>query len=76
MTNRSKNHQPTKPIKTTFLELLDELSRITKDDALVMAGVKNIFSSYKIRFAHTLAPVRLVGGTEATGELRHANLGR
>jgi hypothetical protein len=58
-----KNHRrPSKPvpIKTTFMELLDELSSITADDALVMAAVKNIFRSYKIRFAHTLAPVRLV----------------
>lgn len=76
MKNRNKNHQPSKPIKTTFMELLDELSSITQDDALVMAAVKNIFSSYKVRFTHTLAPVRLVGGDETTRELRRANRGR
>ena len=78
MNHRSKNHQPSKPvpIKTTIMELLDELSSITEDDALVMAAVKNLFSSYKIRFAHTLAPVRLVGAEESTRELRPSNLGR
>ncbi len=78
MKTRSKNHQQTKPtpIKTTFMELLDELSSITKDDAQVMAAVKSIFSSYKVRFTHTLAPVRLVGSDETTRELRRSNLGR
>ena len=77
MKNRRKNHQPAKPtpIKTTFMELLDELSSITKDDEQVIAAVKNIFRSYKIRFTHTLAPVRLVGGDEMR-ELRQTNLGR
>jgi hypothetical protein len=78
MKHRSKNYQPSKPtpIKTTFMELLDELSSITKDDDQVLAAVKNIFNSYEIRFTHTLAPVRLVGDGESTRELRRANLGR
>jgi hypothetical protein len=76
MKNRIKNHQPSKPIKTTFMELLDELSSITKDDALVVAAVKSIFSSYKVRFTRTLAPVRLVGAEPKPRELRRANLGR
>ena len=75
MKNPIKKHQPSKPIKTTFMELLDELSSITNDDALVMAAVKSIFNSYKVRFTHTLAPVHLVGGDD-TRELRRANLGR
>jgi len=76
MTIRIKNHHPRKPIKTTFMELLDELSSSTNDDAQVLAIVKNIFSSYKIRFTNTLAPVRLVGGAKKTSQLRRANLGR
>lgn len=78
MKDRSKNHQPSEPtpIKTTFMELLDELSSITNDDALVIATVKSIFSSYKVRFTHTLAPVRLVGGDDTPRELRRANLAR
>jgi len=76
MKNRSNNHQPSKPTTTTFMELLDELSSITQDDALVIATVKSIFSSYKIRFARTLAPVRLVGGEQKPRELRRANSAR
>ena len=76
MTNPIKYHRSRRPIKTTFMELLDELSSSTKDDAQVLAIVKNIFSSYKIRFTNTLAPVRLVGGDESTSQLRRANLGR
>ena len=47
------------PIKTSFLELLGELTLLTKDDALVMAVLKNILASHKVRFGHALAPVRL-----------------
>lgn len=73
-----KNRKPNKPapIKTTFMELLDELSSITQDDALVITTMKNIFSTYKIRFARTLAPVRLVSGERTVGALRRANLSR
>jgi hypothetical protein len=41
-----------------------------------MATMKNIFSSYKVRFARTLAPVRLVSGEETMRALRRGNLGR
>jgi hypothetical protein len=46
-------------IKTTFLELLETLSRLTKDDALVIAAVRNIFQSHNVRLERSLAPVRL-----------------
>ena len=49
------------PIRTTFLDLLWELSRLTTDDALVLAAVKDICHTYSVRLAHSLAPVRLVG---------------
>lgn len=48
------------PIKTTVMELIEALSIVTKDDALVVATMKNIFASYQVRLARTLAPVRLV----------------
>jgi len=78
MKHRSNNQQTSKPtpMKTTLMELLDELSSVTKDDALVMAAVKNLFSSYKIRFTSTLAPVRLVGVDETQRAQRPANPGR
>ncbi len=62
------------PIKTTFMELLDELSSRTRDDALVMSVLQNIFRSYKIRFVHTLAPISLAG--ETAPKLRRNSLRR
>jgi len=78
MKHRSNNQHPSKPtpIKTTLMELLDQLSSVTKDDALVMAAIKNLFRSYKIRFTNTLAPVRLVGVEEAPRGLEPTNPGR
>lgn len=48
-------------VKTTVLDLLKELTALTKDDALVLAAMKNIFATCNVRLARTLAPVRLVG---------------
>jgi hypothetical protein len=48
-------------IKTSLLELIQEVSNLAKDDALVVATVKSIFGSYRVRCARSLAPVRLVG---------------
>jgi hypothetical protein len=48
------------PIRTTFLELIQELAKLTKDDNLVVAAVSNIFSQYNVRIARTLIPIRLV----------------
>lgn len=53
------------PIKTSFMDLLREITRTTKDDALVLEIVKRIFASHNVRLARTLAPVRLVGGDAA-----------
>jgi hypothetical protein len=50
------------PIKTTVMEMIESLSNLTNDDALVVATMKNIFASYQVRLARTLAPVRLVNG--------------
>ena len=47
-------------LKTTFLELLGELTRLTEDDAWVMATIRDIFASYQVRLTRSLAPVRLV----------------
>lgn len=61
------------PIKTTLMDLLRELTRMTDDDRQVMAVVKNIFASHKVRLSRSLAPVRLVNG-KSSG--RTAGLGR
>ena len=78
MKNRLSNRPINKsmPMKTTFMELIEELSSITQDDALVLAAVKNIFRSYKVRMVRTLAPVRLVNGQTTVSALRRANLRR
>ena len=47
-------------IRTTVLDLLKELSALTKDDALVIAAMRNIFATCNVRLSRTLAPVRLV----------------
>ena len=46
-------------IKTTFMELLETLTQLTQDDALVIAAVKSIFQSHRVRLERSLAPVRL-----------------
>jgi len=58
------------PIKTTFMELIESLSHLTNDDALVVATMKNIFASYQVRLARTLAPVRLVNGEFSAKDAR------
>jgi len=64
------------PIKTTFLELLQALNGLTKDDALVIAALKNIFATYRVRFGRKLAPVRLVAGKASLASLRRVNLNK
>ena len=59
------------PIKTTVMELIESLSNLTQDDALVVATMKNIFASYQVRLARTLAPVQLVNGEFAAKAARH-----
>jgi hypothetical protein len=47
-------------IRTTFIDLLQQLTNLTKDDALVVAALKDIFDCYNARLVRSLAPVRLV----------------
>jgi hypothetical protein len=47
-------------IRTSILELMQELSKLTNDDNLVIAAVKNIFGVYEVRLAGAPVPVRLV----------------
>ena len=64
------------PIRTTFMELTEELTNLTRDDSLVLAVVKNIFGTYRVRLAHTMTPVRLVGAQQPiTRNSNHAGQG-
>ena len=56
-------------IRTTLMDVLKELTNLTKDDALVLAVFKRIFDSHRVRLARTLAPVKLV---EDKGSTRRA----
>ena len=48
------------PVRTTFMELIQELATLTKDDNLVVAAVTHIFSRYNVMTTRTLTPVKLV----------------
>ena len=54
-------------IRTSIMEILQELSRHTNDNKLVIAAVKNIFESHRVRLARSLAPLRLVEATVQAG---------
>jgi hypothetical protein len=47
-------------IKTSILELMQELSSMTSDDRLVVAAIRSIFGEYKVRLASAPIPVQLV----------------
>ena len=69
MTNRRCSSRPSvrrdRPaIKTTFMELIREITELTKDDALVLEIVKRIFASHRVRSIRTLAPVRLINTSD------------
>jgi hypothetical protein len=59
----------TTSIRTTFMDMLQELTNLTKDDALVLAALKNIFDCYNVKLVRSLAPVRLV----VTSQWSHGN---
>ena len=55
------------PIRTNIMEILAELSSRTNDDHAVIAAVKNIFKSHRVRLANSLVPLRLVEATAPAG---------
>jgi len=55
-----RKHAREKPIRTTFMELIRELSSLTSDDSLVVAAVKRILDTHNARLSRSLLPVRLV----------------
>lgn len=63
-------------IKTTFLDLLKEITNQTKDDTVVLEVMKRIFNSHRVRLVRTLAPVCLVNGKAASRAMRRNRLAR
>jgi hypothetical protein len=59
ISKQSKVRRRRAPIRTTFFELIDELSALTNDDNLVISAVKNIFRTHKITATRVMAPVKL-----------------
>jgi hypothetical protein len=49
------------PIRTSLIELIEELSNLTNDDSLVVAAVRSIFDSYRVRLSGSAVPIHLVG---------------
>lgn len=58
---RRKSGANLPPIRTSLIELIEELSNLTNDDSLVVAAVRSIFDSYRVRLSGSAAPIRLVG---------------
>ncbi len=50
------------------MELIEELTNLTRDDALVLAAVRDIFGTYRVRF---MAPVRLVSAQRPITRYKH-----
>lgn len=59
----------TNSVKTTFMDLLQEIGKLTNDDALAVAVLKNILECCKVRSARTLAPVRLAVPHQSHGQI-------
>jgi len=48
------------PIKTTVFEVIQELTKLTKNDNLVLAAFRDIFDSHKVTAIRSLTPVKVV----------------
>lgn len=42
------------------MDLLQQLTHLTKDDVMVVATLKNILDCYNVRLVRSLTPVRLM----------------
>ena len=65
--NKKSLRRKDTPIRTNIMEILAELSSRTNDDHAVIAAVKNIFKSHRVRLANSLVPLRLVEATAPAG---------
>jgi hypothetical protein len=59
--SRRKGGANLAPIRTSLIELIEELSNLTNDDSLVVAAVRSIFDSHRVRLSGSAVPIRLVG---------------
>jgi hypothetical protein len=60
-------------IKTSLMELMQELTKLTHDDNLVIGTMKSILGSYKVRLAAQPVSLRLVGAANSPRVFRKRN---
>lgn len=60
-------------IKTSIMELMQELANLTHDDNLVVGAMKSIFGAYKVQLAGAPVAVRLVGAVNSPRVFRKRN---
>lgn len=60
-------------IRTTIMELMQEITNLTHDDNLVIGTMKSIFGSYKVRLAGAPVALRLVGAADSPRIFRKRN---
>jgi hypothetical protein len=65
----------TTKIKTNLMEILQALTSQTRDDAMVVESLANIFASYRCRFGQSLIPVRIADASHKRSA-RRGVLGR
>jgi len=60
-------------IRTSFFDLLQELSKKSHDDAWVIAELKKIFARHTVRLVRSMSPVALEIGTRRPGRAEPAS---
>ena len=62
-------------IRTSIMELMQEIANLTHDDNLVIGTMKSIFDSYKVRLAGAPVALRLEGADSSPKIFRRRNGG-
>jgi hypothetical protein len=57
------------------MEIMQELTKLTQDDSLVLGTMKNIFGSYRVRLAGAPVSLRLEGAANSPRIFRKRNGG-
>jgi hypothetical protein len=62
-------------IRTSIMELMQELANLTHDDNLAVGVMKSIFGSYRVRLAGAPVALRLEGAADMPRVFRKRNGG-
>jgi hypothetical protein len=63
--SRKENRQAKNSIRTTVFEVMEELTKLTKNDNLVLAAFRDIFDSHKVTAIRSLTPVKVVASSRS-----------